>query len=358
VVTEAVSYVRSDEIHLPMLNMSSFLVICTVTLAVLFWPRFGLWARWRITHELADRIRREDALKHILKCEANGRVATLNSLAGSLQITAAQAADLLEELEEHELLTFDDGRLRLKPTGRQMGLHVVRAHRLWESYLAEKTGVPEIEWHPRAEEREHLLTPQQADELAAKLGHPLRDPHGDLIPRPGGILQGDPGQPLNSIPPETPVLITHVEDEPDTIYRQLVAIGLRSGMRAFVIEKSSTRIRIWADGNERVLAPILAQSVFVQPLPEYRMEDLVDEEFLSDLKPGQRTRVVGLSPACRGQERRRLLDLGFVAGTLVEVDMVSPAGDPTAYRVRGSVVALRHEQANLIRVNSKEVAAP
>ena len=216
--------------------------------------------------------------------------------------------------------------------------------------------MPEIEWHPLAEEREHLLTPQQADELAAKLGYPLHDPHGDSIPTSDGVLQGDPGQPLNSIPPETPVLITHIEDEPDTIYRQLVAVGLRPGMRAFVIEKSIKRIRFWADGNEHVLAPILAQSVFVQALPEYRTEDLVEEEFLSDLKPGRRTRVVGLSSACRGQERRRLLDLGFVPGTQVEFEMVSPAGDPTAYRVRGSVVALRHEQANLIRVNSREAA--
>jgi DtxR family Mn-dependent transcriptional regulator len=329
-----------------------------VALAALFWPRLGLWARWQLAQDLATRIRREDALKHILKSEANGRVATLNSLAGSLEITAAQAADLLEELEEHELLTFEDGLLRLKPTGREMGLHVVRAHRLWESYLAEQTGVPEIEWHPRAEEREHLLTPQQTEELAAKLGHPLHDPHGDLIPTSDGVLQGDPGQPLNSIPPQTPVLITHIEDEPDTIYRQLVAVGLRPAMRAFVIEKSAKRIRFWADRNEHVLAPILAQNVFVQPLPEYRTEDLVDEEYLSDLKPGRRTRVVGLSPACRGQERRRLLDLGFVPGTVVEVDIVSPAGDPTAYRVRGSVVALRHEQANLIRVDSKEMATP
>jgi DtxR family Mn-dependent transcriptional regulator len=305
---------------------------------------------------LARRIRREDALKHILKSEANGRMATLNSLAGALHITTGNAARLLEELEERELLTFEDGRLRLKPAGREMGLHVVRAHRLWESYLAEQTGVPEIEWHPRAEEQEHLLTPQQTDELAAKLGHPTRDPHGDAIPGSDGALEGDPGQSLNSVAPETPVLITHIEDEPDTVYRQLVALGLRPGMRAFVIEKSATRIRFWVDGNEHILAPVLAQNVFIQPLPEFRTADLVEEEFLSGLQPGGRTRVVGLSPACRGQERRRLLDLGFVPGTPVEVDMVSPAGDPTAYRVRGSVVALRREQANLIRVNSKEAA--
>ena len=54
-------------------------------------------------------------------------MATLNSLAGALQITTSNAARLLEELEESELLTFEGGDLRLKPAGREMGLHVVRA---------------------------------------------------------------------------------------------------------------------------------------------------------------------------------------------------------------------------------------
>ena len=333
------------------------IVACLVALAVMFWPRQGLWARWRLAQGFASRIRREDALKHILKSEANHRIVTLNSLAGALQITTNNAARLLDELQDRELLSFEGGQLRLKPAGREMGLHIVRAHRLWESYLAEQTGVPEIEWHPRAEEQEHWLTPQQADELAAKLGHPTRDPHGDAIPELGGALEGDPGQSLNSVAANTPVLITHIEDEPETVYRQLVALGLRPGMRAFISEKSATRIRFWVDGNEHILAPVLAENISIEPLPDFVTEDLVEEEFLSGLQPGVRTRVVGLSPACRGQERRRLLDLGFVPGTLVEVDMISPAGDPTAYRVRGSVVALRREQANLIRVDSREVAA-
>ena len=52
----------------------------------------------------------------------------------------------------------------------------------------------------------------------------------------------------------------------------------------------------------------------------------------------------------RGVERRRLLDLGVIRGTDIKVEMVGPGGDPTAYRVRGSVLALRHNQAELIRV--------
>jgi DtxR family transcriptional regulator, Mn-dependent transcriptional regulator len=336
------------------MNPGFLILACVAALAVLVWPRHGLAARWRRAQEFARRTRREDALKHILKSDAGGRTATLDSIAGALQITTGAAARLLEELEEGSLLTYEDGRLRLRPAGQELGLHIVRAHRLWESYLAEQTGVAEDEWHQRAEKQEHLLTPQQTEVLAARLGHPTRDPHGDVIPNPDGGLEGEPGQSLNSADPRTPMLITHIEDEPDTIYRQLMALGLRPGMKAFVIEKSSSRIRFWADGNEHVLAPVLAENVTVKPLPEFRTEDLVEEEFLSGLKPGKRARVLGLSPACRAPERRRLLDLGFVPGTLVEIDMVSPGGDPTAYRVRGTVIALRREQANLIRVSSEE----
>lgn len=325
--------------------------------AALLWPRHGAVARWRRARLLTARSQREDVLKHILKSEADGRQPTVESIAGALQIATGQAADLLQELESHELVSHENGVLLLKPPGREMALHIVRAHRLWESYLAEQTGVAEAEWHQRAERQEHLLTPQQADALSARLGHPTRDPHGDIIPDAKGGLAADQGQPLHAIPAHTPVQFTHIEDEPETVYAQLCAQGLRPGMKAFVIEKSADRIRFWADGNEHVLAPVLANNITVVPLPEYKTEDLTDEQFLSGLRPGERAKVLGLTPACRGAERRRLLDLGFVAGTPVEVEMISPAGDPTAYRVRGTVIALRREQAGLIRIATREAVA-
>lgn len=340
------------------MNAGLLILFCIVPIAILAWPRHGILARWRRSQELAQRSLREDAIKHILKSEANGRIPTHESIAGALQITTNAAADLLSDLEERGLLAFEAGRLRLNPTGRALGLHLVRAHRLWESYLAEQTGVEETEWHSIAERQEHLLTPQDADQLAAQLGHPTRDPHGDVIPNPEGGLIEDAGRSLNSVGPETPVIITHIEDEPETVYRQLVALGLRPGMKAFVIEKSATRIRFWANGNEQVLAPVFAENLSVKPLPELTFQDLVEEEYLSGLRPGTVAQVIGLSPACRGPERRRLWDLGFVSGTPVEVEMVSPAGDPTAYRVRGTVVALRREQASLIRIRSQEGESP
>lgn len=339
------------------MNNTILIILCLslpIAIALIAWPRHGLWARWQQTRESTRRIRREDALKHLLKCEANRRPVTLNSLAGALQITAGDAANLLDELCEQQFVTLVDGRPKLSPSGREIGLHVIRAHRLWESHLAEHTGVTESEWHARAERKEHRLTPEQADDLAAALGYPEHDPHGDTIPQHPEELESDADYSLNRAQPDSALLITHIEDEPASVYQQLLALGLHPGMKALVIEKTPLRVRLWAEGNELVLAPIVAENVSVKRLPDGDAIDFVDIEHLSDLRHGQQARVVGLSQACRGQERRRLLDFGFVPGSVVEVDMVSPIGDPTAYRVRGTVVALRREQAAMVHIASQE----
>ncbi len=333
------------------------LLLITGLVALILWPRCGLWARWRAARRLAARERREDALKHILKAEANQEPATLNSLAGALRLSPRRTVGLLAELERMRLVRWAGGRLNLTRAARELALHIVRAHRLWESYLADRTGLSEAEWHQQAERQEHRLSPQETRALEAALGHPVRDPHGDAIPPAGAELPAEAGQRLSDTEVGTPVTITHIEDEPPAVYAQLSAAGLRPGMSACVLERSETGVRVWADGAEHQLEMLPAQSVGVAPLPEVRPRDLLAAEYLAGLKPGERARVLGLSPACRGPERRRLLDLGFVPGSEVEVEMASPAGDPVAYRVRGTVVALRRAQAALIRVERPRAQA-
>lgn len=320
--------------------------------ALLLWPRSGLLGRGLAARRLARRVRREDAIKHILKCEINGAEATIESLAGHLEIPTRQAVLLLEDLDGRGLLSFEGGRLHLRTAGRDLALHLIRAHRLWESYLSEETGVAEAQWHRQAERQEHLLSPEEADALAARLGHPTLDPHGDVIPTPGQPVPRDQGMPLNAADVNRPLRITHVEDEPAAVYAQLTAQGIRPGMRGLLVEKLPHRLRFWADGTEHVLAPLVANNIAVELLADYAPKDLLEEEYLSGLAEGQRGKVLGLSPACRGPERRRLLDLGFVPGTEVLAELKSPGGDPTAYRVRGTLIALRKEQAGLVRISS------
>lgn len=313
-----------------------------------FWLRHHLMARKRLTPDV-HRIRREDALKHLGKAEANSRRADLDSVAGALHLKTDQAAALLGEMEQHGLLSFAGGELHLTPAGRQIALHIVRAHRLWEHHLAERTSVPPAKWHAVAEIREHTITPTEAAVLSADLGHPLQDPHGDAIPSATGVLAGDAGQPLNTLASGRTARIAHIEDEPETIHARLAAEGLQRGAIVRVQGKSDRQLHLLVDGNECTLAPILAQNVDVIPLPEGT--DPTAEKNLANLAADEQGIVLGLSPDCHGAERRRLLDLGFVPGTGVGREMASPTGDPTAYRVRGTVIALRREQARLVRVS-------
>lgn len=310
--------------------------------------------RWRRARRQTERIRMEDALKHILGCEMSGDRFTANSLAGALQITADQGADLLLEMERRGLLHVEHDSIRLTPIGRQSALHILRAHRLWERYLADETGVGELEWHGEAEWHEHQLTPEEAEALAARLGNPTHDPHGDPIPGAEGEMVPLASIPLISAQVNEPLRIVHIEDEPQAVFAQLLAEGLYPGMEVRLVERSPHRIRFWAGGDEHVLAPVVAANVSVaRPSDNGRN---LDGPWLSDLAQGERGRVVEISSQCRGLERRRLLDLGFLPGAELQAELISSGGDPVAYRIRGALIALRKEQADLIRIQPVEEA--
>jgi DtxR family Mn-dependent transcriptional regulator len=155
--------------------------------------------------------------------------------------------------------------------------------------------------------------------------------------------------PLPTAPLDRPLRIVHVEDEPAAVYSQLVAVGLYPGMIVRLIETSPQRVRLVAGWNEHRLAPLVAANVSVAPVEVALAEEPLDVP-LSALNPGEEGRVVALSPRCRGAERRRLMDLGVLPGTVIGAELRSPSGDPTAYRIRDAMIALRAEQAVLIRV--------
>jgi DtxR family Mn-dependent transcriptional regulator len=332
----------------PLLTLAVALGLAAV-LAALFWPRRGFVAHWRRTRTLTDRIYREDALKHIHKLEMKGQPPTLQSIAGALQLGLNESATLIGEMEAAGLLRDKGGTPHLTPEGREAALHIIRAHRLWEHYLAEETGYSEADWHALAEEQEHGLSDEDVARLAARLGHPTYDPHGDPIPGPGGEIVPHGGEPLATLVPDRLARIVHLEDEPETVYAQLVAEGLAPGMVVRVTAVTPERVRFWANGDEHTLAPVVAANVFVRPEPLVDRA-VIDGQPLCNLRLGQSAEVVALSPGLRGAERRRLLDLGLLPGTRVTAELRSPSGDPTAYRVRGAMIALREEQARLVKV--------
>ncbi|MCB0113408.1 MAG: FeoA domain-containing protein [Caldilineaceae bacterium] len=329
-------------------------VVGVILLAVAFWPQRGLWWRLRGLRQRARHAMLEDALKHILDFQQRRIPVTAESLSGVLKVRRNRVVELLRDLENDGLIRFNQTAIILTPHGAETAFHVVRAHRLWETHLARETGYDETEWHRHAERQEHRLTAAEVDELAARLGHPLFDPHGDPIPNGAGHHTQAHGQALIQAQPGLSYRIVHVEDEPTVVYAQLVADGLHPGVTVTVLDKDDRRIRFLADGAEHRLAPMLAANLTVEALAEPAVE--IPALSLDQLRPNEEARVVALSRACRGQERRRLMDLGILPGAAIEVEMNSPLGDPTAYRVRDTLIALRREQARLIQI--EKVAQP
>lgn len=332
--------------------LTSLLVVVggTAIAILFFWPGTGLVARWRRGLKASERVLSEDALKYICKCEAKGERATVQGVAGNLNTSVNDAAEVLQNLEKKRMV-FDEGQsFRLTDDGRRYALNIIRAHRLYERFLAEKTGYREEEWHERAERREHRLSPEEVEELDRRLGSPTHDPHGDPIPTPTRDLVHHGGRPLTTKSPGTPLRIVHLEDEPETVYAQLAAIGLRPGMTVLVSEATKERIRFWAEGNEHVLAPIVAANIAVVPLPREEEVETAAEERLSAIGPGETAEVIRIARASRGPERRRLMDLGVLPGTPVTREFTSPSGGVSAYRIRGALIALRDDQAVQIHV--------
>jgi DtxR family Mn-dependent transcriptional regulator len=332
------------------------LAISLLAIILLFvWPRLGfIWQILKAKRN-TERVLIEDALKHLYHQEYKSSVGTLESLSGALEINRDRAAKLLAKLETLELINSLQNGFRLTSEGQSYALRIIRVHRLWERYFADETGLSAMEWHPQAERREHETTPEEAEALAMQMGNPPHDPHGDPIPTPTGELPPAKGKPLTDLPTGELARIIHIEDEPAVLYAQLVAQGLYPGMQIRVLDKSPERIHFSADGEGVKLAPVAAANVTVVHLPkEQKLEG--PHESLNSLTIGESGIVVGISKACRGMQRRRLMDLGILPGTVISAELKSPSGNPTAYNIRGAMIALRNEQANLVRIRRQEVA--
>lgn len=317
--------------------------------AVVFLPHRGLYGRWQYLNRMTERILLEDAVKHLYNYEYRGQTPTVESLSGALQIPGGRAAQLLIRLESSGLTKTAEEGPGLTQLGRENALRILRVHRLWEHHLAEETGIGDGDWHREAELREHDLSLDEADRLSQAMGDPVYDPHGDPIPTAAGDIAPRKGHPLSALREGEMATVVHIEDEPEDVYAQLSEQGLYLGLQIQVTEVGDEHVRFMAEGRIVELPPTVAGNVFVTPLAAEQAMD-GPYETLHDLGSRERGRVVRISPACRGLERRRLMDLGVIPGTVIEMETRSPGGDPTAYRIRGALIALRRKSAEHIMI--------
>lgn len=329
-----------------------FLIIAMV-LYLLFRPVKGWF--WIIKNNAShqEKTITEDILKQLYHYENSGREATIINLTNALDFDNDLLVEVVNKMTVNELILFEGETLKLTKTGRDYSLKIVRVHRLWEKYLAEKTGFDKAEWHDRAEVMEHQLTEEETDLLASELGNPVYDPHGDPIPTNSGKIAELNGVTLSSLPVNSVGKIIHIEDEPDVIYKQILAENIHIGSQIRIVENSKERIVFYSEGEEFKLAPIVAANLTVAILEkDIPVED--NRVRLSSLLERETATIVGISKESRGESRRRLLDLGFVRGSQISIDLLSPLGNPTAYLVKGTSIALRKDQASKILIKKND----
>ena len=130
---------------------------------------------------------------HPIGATCNGAVTT-QALADRLHVSTASVTGIIKKLDSLRLVEHEPYHgVVLTPRGQAVALEVLRHHRLLELFLVEQLGVPWEEVHAEAERLEHHISEGLEERIAAKLGQPSHDPHGDPIPAPRRLDDRHPG---------------------------------------------------------------------------------------------------------------------------------------------------------------------
>lgn len=184
----------------------------------------------------------DDYAKTIYKLETDDPAAqevSTTALAGRLKVSPSSASGMIRRLSELGLVTHTPYHgVRLTEAGRRVALNVLRRHRLLESFLVEALGMGWDQVHDEAEVLEHALSDRLEELIAARLGDPVRDPHGDPIPTRDGQILVPPTRRLDTLAAGECGVLARVSDADPAILRYLTAQGIRLGDSVEVLERA------------------------------------------------------------------------------------------------------------------------
>jgi DtxR family transcriptional regulator, Mn-dependent transcriptional regulator len=175
---------------------------------------------------------------YALQRRADGHPVATNDLAERLEVTPASVSAMLKKLADRGLVEHVPYRgVVLTGAGEKVALEVMRHHRLLELYLAEHLGVPWDRVHAEAEALEHVISEDLEARIAAKLGEPTHDPHGDPIP--SADLQIDEGdaRALESLETGATGRFVRVSDSDPEMLRYLDERGVRLGDELEIVDR-------------------------------------------------------------------------------------------------------------------------
>lgn len=190
----------------------------------------------------------------------------VNKLAAYLDLKPATVTDMVKKLKLKELVNYEKyGKVSLTEEGRQIGMRVIRKHRLWETFLHEKLRFNWDQIHEIAEQLEHVNSEELTNRLDEFLGFPEFDPHGDAIPASDGSIVMPFRRVLSDAQSNKKYKIVAVSDTSNDFLRHFDALGLHIADELSVLSSNAYDglIEIQFNGQKQTVSPKFAENVYI-----------------------------------------------------------------------------------------------
>jgi Mn-dependent DtxR family transcriptional regulator len=200
----------------------------------------------------------EDIIKRSFHLQNAGNLG-LDQLSQQLELPARTISKAIQQLSKQRFFELDQHKILLTARGQELARRLVRAHRLWETYLVDKMGMDAENIHDEAEHFEHLLTDEMLDEVDAELGFPELDPHGSPIPAKIGL----PKFPLSRLQSDQSARIA-AKQMNEHITAQLWKLGLLPNTDIRIMSNEGQEVQVKIDDRTIGLSRELARQVNVE----------------------------------------------------------------------------------------------
>jgi DtxR family Mn-dependent transcriptional regulator len=211
----------------------------------------------------------QDYLKHIYELTEGGGNASTNALSERLNVTPPSVTKMIQKLATTQPALVDYQKhqgVTLTREGERAALEVIRHHRLLETWLVQTLGYSWDEVHEEAERLEHVISEVMERRIAAAMGHPLRDPHGELIPTSELVMPLEDSNPLSALRPKQKARIQCVKNADTELLRYLESLGLLPGVQIMILGYSPFDHNLTVESGEKVsvLGLNISSKIFVE----------------------------------------------------------------------------------------------